>query len=94
MRERKVKKLTVRSERAKLNAHIARTDQALTRQLKRVVVPTLDEHSDFAAETEIFISRLTAAIASTEPRVRKGIVASAALGVEATTKLVEEQWRR
>mgnify|MGYP006892933202 CR=1 FL=1 len=94
MRERKVMKLTVRSERAKLNAHIARTDQAIKRQLNRVVVPTLDEHSDFAAETEIFISRLTAAIASTEPRVRQGIVASAALGVEATTKLVEEQWRR
>ena len=94
MRERKVKKLTVRSERAKLNAHIARTDKALTRQLKRVVMPTLDEHSDLEAETEIFISRLTAAIASTEPRVRQGIVASAALGVEATTKLVEEQWRR
>ena len=89
-----MKRLTVRSERAKLNAHINRTDQAIKRQLNRVVVPTLDEHSDFAAETEIFISRLTAAIASTDTRIRQGIVASAALGVAATTNLVEEQWRR
>ena len=89
-----MKRLTVRSERAKLNSHITRTDQAIKRQLNRVVVPTLDEHSDFAAETEIFISRLTAAIASTDTRIRQGIVASAALGVAATTNLVEEQWRR
>ena len=94
MRERKVKKLTVRSERAKLNAHIARTDQALTRQLKRVVMPTLDEHSDLEAETEIFISRLTTAVASTDTRIRQGIAAAAALGAEATTRLAAEQWRR
>lgn len=89
-----MKRLTVRSERAKLNSHITRTDQAIKRQLNRVVVPTLDEHSDFAAETEIFISRLTTAVASTDTRIRQGIVAAAALGVEATTRLAAEQWRR
>ena len=89
-----MKRLTVRSERAKLNSHITRTDQAIKRQLNRVVVPTLDEHSDFAAETEIFISRLTTAVASTDTRIRQGIVAAAALGAEATTRLAAEQWRR
>ena len=88
--------MSLKSERRRLNSHIARTDRAISRTLLSVPTPELtdDELRTVEEETERFIARLRSAIRATVPRVRQGVVSAAELGSEATIRLASDQLRR
>ena len=87
--------MSLKSERRRLNSHIARTDRAISRTLLSVPIPEVsaEELRDAEADAEKFIAQLRRAILATSPRVRQGVVSAAELGSEATIRLASEQLR-
>ena len=87
--------MSLKSERRRLDTHIARTDRAISRTLLSVPIPEVsaEELRAVEEETERFIARLRSAIRATVPRVRQGVVSAAELGSEATIRLASEQLR-
>ena len=87
--------MSLKSERRRLDTHIARTDRAISRTLLSVPIPEVsaEELRAVEEETERFIARLRSAIGATVPRVRQGVVSAAELGSEATIRLASDQLR-
>ena len=87
--------MSLKSERRRLDTHIARTDRMISRTLLSVPIPELsaEELRAVEEETERFIARLRSAIRATSPRVRQGVVSAAELGSEATIRLASDQLR-
>ena len=85
--------MSLKSERRRLDTHIARTDRVISRTLLSVPIPEVsaEELRAVEEETERFIARLRSAIGATGPRVRQGVVSAAELGSEATIRLASEQ---
>ena len=87
--------MSLKSERRRLDTHIARTDRVISRTLLSVPIPEVsaEELRAVEEETERFIARLRSAIRATSPRVRQGVVSAAELGSEATIRLASDQLR-
>ena len=85
--------MSLKSERRRLDTHIARTDRAISRALLSVSVQTSEDPRDAEADAEKFIAQLRRAILATSPRVRQGVVSAAELGSEATIRLASDQLR-
>ena len=88
--------MSLKSERRRLDMHIARTDRVISRTLLSVPIPEVsaEELRAVEEETERFIARLRSAIRATSPRVRQSVVSAAELGGSATIRLAAEQLRR
>ena len=88
--------MSLKSERRRLDTHIARTDRAISRTLMSVPIPEVsaEELRAVEEETERFIARLRSAIRATSPRVHQSVVSAAELGGSATIRLATEQLRR
>ena len=87
--------MSLKSERRRLDTHIARTDRVISRTLLSVPIPEVsaEELRAVEEETERFIAQLRRAILATSPRVRQGVVSAAELGSEATIRLASDQLR-